>query len=353
MASYIGKVQIGTTGEQILVGSTLYGICGSDIPANATAKVVTLPDFDALMNGITVQVRFKNGNMATSNVTLRVGNTNAYPVQGNCVCAADDVIAFTFEQDGVNSYWYANHSILVEEGTTNGAIRIAGQEVNVHGLGSAAYSNTNAFATAAQGQLAELAMPKSGGAFTGPVTVSADPTVPLGIATKNYVDNLASGLTDLTAPMHFIGDTPATDSSGNPVLPDATVSFNQYVSGDVLLVGNKEYVYSKGNSAATSKWILLGDEGSYALKSSTTSVGRASGWNAGSAPELGDPITADMIDNWNAGSSSDASVSGGVLRLVNSTTPTLTYTTKSVPNITNVGTVPSLTITPTTVVVPT
>ena len=67
MASYIGKVQIGATGDQILVGSTLYGVCASG--ATATAKEVTLPDFDAVMHGITAQVRFENGNSVTTGVT--------------------------------------------------------------------------------------------------------------------------------------------------------------------------------------------------------------------------------------------------------------------------------------------
>lgn len=352
MASYIGKVQIGESGSQILVGSTLYGVCGADVPSNTAAKVVTLPDFDTLMNGITVQVRFVNGNLVTSNVTLQVGSTNAYPVQGNCVCAADDVIAFTFAQDGSNSYWYANHSILVQDGVTDGTVRIAGQEAAVHGLGSAAYQKTNAFATAAQGQKADQAMPKSGGTFTGPVILDADPTSAMGAATKNYVDNIASGLVDLTAPMHFIGDTPAQDGEGHPILPDAQTSYENYVAGDVLLVGKKEYVYSKGNSAATSEWILLGDEGSYALKSSTASVGSASGWDPGALPQLGDAITADDITDWDAGTASNATVNQGVLRLVNSTVPSLTHEARSIPNITNLGTLPTLTVTPTTVVVP-
>ena len=352
MASYIGKVQIGESGSQILVGSTLYGVCGADVASNTAAKVVTLPDFDTLMNGITVQVRFVNGNLVTSNVTLQVGSTNAYPVQGNCVCAADDVIAFTFAQDGSNSYWYANHSILVQDGITDGTVRIAGQEAAVHGLGSAAYQNTNAFATAAQGQKADEAMPKSGGTFTGPVILDADPTSAMGAATKNYVDNIAQGLTDLTAPMHFIGDTPAQDGEGHPILPDAQTSYENYVAGDVLLVGDKEYVYSKGNNAANSQWILLGDEGSYALKSSTTSVGSASGWDPGALPQLGDAITADDITDWNAGTASNATVNQGVLRLVNSTVPSLTHEARSIPNITNLGTLPTLTVTPTTVVVP-
>jgi len=195
-------------------------------------------------------------------------------------------------------------------------------------------------------------MPKSGGTFTGPVILDADPTSAMGAATKNYVDNIAQGLTDLTAPMHFIGETPAQDAEGHPILPDAQTSYENYVAGDVLLVGDKEYVYSKGNNAANSQWILLGDEGSYALKSSTTVIGSAGTLNAGTLPTLGDAITADDITDWKAGTASDATVNQGVLRLTNSTVPTLAYEARSVPNITSVGTLPSLTVTPTTVVVP-
>jgi len=65
------------------------------------------------MHGITVQVRFENGNSVTTGVTLKVGSTNPFPVSGNCVCAADDVIAFTLSQTGSGTVWYANHSILV------------------------------------------------------------------------------------------------------------------------------------------------------------------------------------------------------------------------------------------------
>lgn len=42
---------------------------------------------------------------------------------------------------------------------------------------------------------AEAAMPKAGGAFTGPVTVQA-PTADMNPATKQYVDNAISGITD-------------------------------------------------------------------------------------------------------------------------------------------------------------
>ena len=353
MASYIGKVQIGAAGDQILVGSTLYGVCASD--ATAAAKVVTLPDFDAVMHGITVQVRFENGNSVTTGVTLKVGGTNAFPVAGNCVCSADDVIAFTLSQTGSGTVWYANHSIKVETGSTDGTIKIAGEEVAVAGLGSAAYTDSTAYATAAQGQKADDAMPKSGGTFTGPVLMSestTDSSAALAVATKDYVVAKTAGLSGLTGAMHFRGETPNSDGSGHPIVPNSTDSFNNYDSGDVLLVGDQEYVYSKSTTAAASQWILLGDEGSYALKSSTDVVGSASAWNAGTLPTLGDAIDADDITNWDAGSASDATVNQGVLRLTNSTVPTLAYTAKTVPNVTNVGTLPSITISDKTVVVP-
>jgi hypothetical protein len=41
---------------------------------------------------------------------------------------------------------------------------------------------------------AQAALPKAGGTMTGPIVLSADPTIALHAATKQYVDNLAAGL---------------------------------------------------------------------------------------------------------------------------------------------------------------
>ena len=70
---YIGKVQI-DSGAILPVGSTLFGICRT--PAGTAAKVIENteqnPDslaaaFSPLMDGITVHVKFVNGNTATTN----------------------------------------------------------------------------------------------------------------------------------------------------------------------------------------------------------------------------------------------------------------------------------------------
>ena len=335
MASYIGKVQIGNEGDQILIGSSLYGVCSN--AATDINKTVTLPDFDTFMHGITVQVRFVNGNSVTDNVTLAVGGTNAFSVIGNCVCSPNDIISFTLSQTLDGIYWYANHSIKVEEGSTNGTIEIAGQEVSVHGLGSAAYQNINAFATAAQGQKADDAMPKSGGTFTGPVFMpesTTDQSEALAIATKDYVVSKTAGLSGLQGAMHFRGETSNTDASGNPIVPDSTTSFNNYDSGDVLLVGNQEYVYFKSTTAAASQWILLGDEGSYVLRTSiengSASKIRTNGWTANTLPSL-------TLDNSEIGSSQKL-VTAVTVTNSNIDAATLTTDTYVIPNVTTPGT---------------
>lgn len=240
--SYVGAVQIDSY-DQVLVGSTLFGVC--DTAANTAAKMVTLTSFDALLNGVTVQVKFTSGNTVTTNVTLKINTTDALPVTGNCVCEANQVIAFTFENVNGTRYWRSHH--------------------NISG-----------------------AMPISGGTFTGDVsfdsgkklTINA-PSSDSEAATKKYVDDKT---TSITGVLHFKGITTTAMSDGLTV---ATVVINgsNYtpVAGDVVLSGTyQEYVWVEINeSTHTGYWELLGDEGSYKLKQTaiTDSTGSADGTN--------------------------------------------------------------------------
>ena len=86
----------------------------------------------------------------------------------------------------------ALQTVTLGSGTNNGTVKItvngtATDNVAVKGLKSAAYTESSAYATAAQGTKADNAMPKAGGAFTGAVTVQA-PTAEMNPATKQYVD---------------------------------------------------------------------------------------------------------------------------------------------------------------------
>lgn len=73
MATYIGKMKVDGTNE-LPVASTLYGTCATS--SITAAKVVTCANFDKLLTGVTITVKFTYGNSA-SNPTLNVNNTGA------------------------------------------------------------------------------------------------------------------------------------------------------------------------------------------------------------------------------------------------------------------------------------
>lgn len=69
-------------------------------------------------------------------------------------------------------------------------------------------------------------------------------------------------------------------------------------------------------------------------------------WDAGSTPTLGTAISADDITAWSAGTMFSASFDGKcTLTLTSGSVPTLSYTGRSIPNVTSVGSVPSLSYT--------
>ena len=79
---------------------------------------------------------------------------------------------------------------------------------------------------------------------------------------KDITDRIEAINHGITSVMHFKGEV--------QTLPEATdeATFNNYEAGDVILYENAEYVYDKRNTKEASQWILLGDEGSYAVKGS-------------------------------------------------------------------------------------
>lgn len=340
MAGYIGKVQIGA-GDPALVGSTLYGI--STTPAGTAAKTATSIDDNTgkfinnnlttnPIQGTTIHVKFTLGNSVTSNVTLQVGTVNqAVPVDGMPECDNNAIISFTYDE---NQHWVANDNIdndttyTFAEGTTNGAFTItptggSTQTLSVHGLNNSAYKDVDTSITSAN---------------------TSSLNVPTTAAVAAYVQEQTGGLSGLTGAMHFRGQI---NSNNWPI--SAIDSYTNYISGDVVLAPNdKEYVYIKGDSAANSHWIELGDESSYALKSSTaTVIGIATnGFTPNSLPS----IQIDSVSIPNVTTAGSASVSNGILTI----NPTVLGTAISVGSASNwnQGSQASLTPASTVVVVP-
>ena len=84
--------------------------------------------------------------------------------------------------------------------------------------------------------------------------------IPTAGAVISYVTNATAGL---TGAMHFIGEATVVINPNSGVNPNISgYDFSKVLAGDVILSGTKEFVWDG------SSWLLLGDEGSYAVKGS-------------------------------------------------------------------------------------
>lgn len=95
--------------------------------------------------------------------------------------------------------------------------------------------------------LAQNAMPKSGGTFTGPVTLYADPTQDLQPATKKYVDSLSQGLDSKESVR--VATTQNITLGGLPNIDGVTVSL-----GDRVLVKNQTDATQNGIYVVGDPW---------------------------------------------------------------------------------------------------
>lgn len=213
--------------------------------------------------------------------------------------------SYSLQSKELNGTWTTDFTFTIPDkdttytfasGTTNGTIAVTPsggtlQEVAVKGLGSAAYTNSTAYdaagaaatvlgsssdavtantvygakaaataastaaataqttadsgvskATAAQAT-ADAAVKRAGDTMTGLLTLSGAPTADLHAATKKYVDDKTAALSGAT---HFVGVKTSLPTSAS--------------SGDICIVGKKEYIYDG------SAWQELGDETLYVQK---------------------------------------------------------------------------------------
>ena len=91
-------------------------------------------------------------------------------------------------------------NVTVAEGATDGTVAVNGTDVAVHGLGSAAYEDTTAFATAAQGTKADNAETHIGtmGNLTGGETTLVEAIEAVRTTADGAVQSVTTGTTDGT-----------------------------------------------------------------------------------------------------------------------------------------------------------
>lgn len=122
--AYITKTKIGSNTYPI--GSCLYGTCST--ATGTAAKDVTMADFDTLVHGVTIHVKFTNYNSASS-PTLNVNSTGAKKIYmyggntpGTTVATSwqsGQVVSFTYDSgaDSNAGAWFMNDSLNTDTNT--------------------------------------------------------------------------------------------------------------------------------------------------------------------------------------------------------------------------------------------
>lgn len=126
---------------------------GTDGAATITATNVTL-------NGADIKLDGYSKNSATNVPIATTDTINA--ALGKLEAKADKALtdASNAAAAGVTSLNGKTGAVTIATGTSNGSIKVGDADVAVKGLGSAAYTNSNAYATKAQGDKADSAYQK-------------------------------------------------------------------------------------------------------------------------------------------------------------------------------------------------
>jgi len=114
------------------------------------------------------------------------------------------------------------------------------------------------------------------------------------------------------------------------------------VAGAALIKASNDSFDTKWASISIPEYTVTTESIGSASAGTAISADDITGWNAGAVPTLGTAIPADDITDWSAGTLPAAVVNGENLTLTFGTLPSLSYTAKSIPNVTSVGTAPTL-----------
>lgn len=282
-----------------------------------TYATMTPAEINALITDGAVQsVSLATGtNNGTVKLTVDGKATDNIAVKGLGSAAYTNTNAYATAAQGTLA---TNAVRKVATGSNNGTISVttgtgAATDVAVKGLGSAAYTASNAYATAAQGTKADNAMPKSGGTFTGAVTLNADPTANLHPATKQYVDSKISSSIAASDAMVFKG-TIGSDGTFTTLPTSAAVGDTYKVITQISINADNSYTASTETAkvgdlvvAMTKdpKWLVVpsGDEIVTTVKYSTTTSDLTTSAKSGSIT-LGEAATKQIDSSIASGSTS-------------------------------------------------
>lgn len=297
--AYISKSN--TTAGIKPIGSNLYGTCSTG--ASTAAKVVSMPDFDVLVVGVTIHVQFTNGNVV-SNPTLAVGSTEAKAIKRNGSLEgewqAGSVISFTY--DGTN--WVQNDadingasyglsydedtntlsivedggsaSVILEDAVTY-TLSISGHTVTLTGSNGSTSSvtvpdNDTKYGISISGNTLSLV---EGGSGTSVSIPDNDTTYDLSISGNTLTLTGSDGTTDdVTLPdndtkygLSISGHTISLVEGGSTTqvtVPDANTTYSISISGNVITL--------TGSDGSTSTVTVSATDTTYSLSKSGNTI---------------------------------------------------------------------------------
>ena len=109
--SYVAKAKTGINGVLKPIASTLYGTCIT--AAHTNAKIVECPDFDKLFVGVTIHVKFTNGNTSPT-PTMNVNLTGEFDIVTGTTA---DVLPINWQAGQVISFTYDGTSWVINDWT--------------------------------------------------------------------------------------------------------------------------------------------------------------------------------------------------------------------------------------------
>lgn len=155
------------------------GTYGNDTIGKALqGKQNTISDLETIRSGAAAGATALQSNSALNGANLTAGTVAK-------TALASDV------QAALTSAGTALQESSIETGTANGKIKVGTKEVSVYGLGSAAYTASTDYATAAQGALAATALQKADiaeGATNGTIAVDGTDVAVHGLGSAAYAN---------------------------------------------------------------------------------------------------------------------------------------------------------------------
>ena len=305
-------------------------------------------------------------------------NMNGLEIQNflahNLAAAPTGVKGKIYYNTADNKLYYYNGTAWVDltanaitgvKGNAESAYRTGQVNLTPANVGAAPTSHASTATTYGMGTSANYGHVKLSDATNATTAAASGGTAATPKAVKDALDaakTYADGIVAASDAMVFKGTLgtggtittlPSTDVKVGDtyrVITAGTYDGHSCEIGDLIIAISSEDAGDELTEWAVAQTNITG------INKTTASIGSASAgtaiaadditaWSAGTVPTLGTAIPADDITAWSAGTAASASYADGVLTITNGTAPSLSYTAKSIPNVTNVGTAPSLSYT--------